>query len=151
MIIEQRLAEIIRSFCAGALSSTVNLNVDLDIMLAVVAQALLAAFAPAAGYAIATPGTIQRPFLETPGQILTTAYGSPGPLAYRLQRLAMAGSDVSASTGCDRLPGFAQRVFQRHVPAERVAEHRPSFVALLLTARPRRRSGSRRSSTRSAA
>ena len=43
MIIEQRLAEIIRSFCAGALSSTVNLNVDLDIMLAVVAQALLAA------------------------------------------------------------------------------------------------------------
>jgi hypothetical protein len=43
MIIEQRLAEIIRSFCAGALSSTVNLNVDLDIMLAIVAQALLAA------------------------------------------------------------------------------------------------------------
>jgi hypothetical protein len=40
MIIEQRRAEIIRSFCVGALSSTVNLNVDLDIMLAVVAQAL---------------------------------------------------------------------------------------------------------------
>ena len=40
MTIEQRLAEIIRAFCADALSSTVNLNVDLDIMLAVLAQAL---------------------------------------------------------------------------------------------------------------
>ena len=30
MTIEQRLAEIIRAFCADALSSTVNLNVDLD-------------------------------------------------------------------------------------------------------------------------
>ena len=34
MTIEQRLAEIIQAFCADALSSTVNLNVDLDIMLA---------------------------------------------------------------------------------------------------------------------
>ena len=33
MTIEQRLAEIIRAFCADALSTTVNLNVDLDIML----------------------------------------------------------------------------------------------------------------------
>src|SRR6266545_3822070 len=39
MTIEQRLAEIIRAFCADALSSTVNLNVDLDVMLAVLAQA----------------------------------------------------------------------------------------------------------------
>jgi hypothetical protein len=37
MTIEQRLAEIIRAFCADALSSTVNLNVDLDVMLAVLA------------------------------------------------------------------------------------------------------------------
>jgi hypothetical protein len=43
MTIEQRLAEIIRAFCADALSSTVNLNVDLDVMLCVLAQALLAA------------------------------------------------------------------------------------------------------------
>jgi hypothetical protein len=35
MTIEQRLAEIIRTFCVDALSSTVNLNVDLDVMLAV--------------------------------------------------------------------------------------------------------------------
>jgi hypothetical protein len=36
--VEQRLAKIIRAFCAYALSSTVNLNVDLDVMLAVLAQ-----------------------------------------------------------------------------------------------------------------
>jgi len=29
MTIEQRLAEVIRAFCADALSGTVNLNVDL--------------------------------------------------------------------------------------------------------------------------
>jgi hypothetical protein len=56
MTIEQRLAEIIRAFCADALSSAVNLNVDLDIMLAVLAQALLAALrARLPGYAAVTP------------------------------------------------------------------------------------------------
>ena len=37
MTIEQRLAEIIRAYRVDALSSTVNLNVDLDVMLAVLA------------------------------------------------------------------------------------------------------------------
>jgi hypothetical protein len=71
MTIEQRLAEIIRAFCADALSSTVNLNVDLDIMLAVLAQALLAAFRTrlGAGYATATPDTLQRRFLDSSGTI----------------------------------------------------------------------------------
>ena len=71
MTIEQRLAEIIRSFCADALSSTVNLNVDLDIMLCVLAQALLAAFRTrlGAGYHTATPDTIQRRFLDSAGTI----------------------------------------------------------------------------------
>jgi transposase-like protein len=71
MTIEQRLAEIIRSFCADALSSTVNLNVDLDIMLCVLAQALLAAFRARLGngYAAATPDTIQRRFLDSSGTI----------------------------------------------------------------------------------
>src|SRR6266536_3316577 len=56
MTIEQRLAEIIRAFCADALSSTVNLNVDLDVMLAVLAQALLAALRERLpGYHAATP------------------------------------------------------------------------------------------------
>ena len=73
MTIEQRLAEIIRSFCADALSSTVNLNVDLDIMLCVLAQALLAAFRArlGSGYATATPDTIQRRFLDSSGTITT--------------------------------------------------------------------------------
>jgi transposase-like protein len=71
MTIEQRLAEIIRSFCADALSSAVNLNVDLDIMLCVLAQALLAAFRTrlGAGYATATPDTLQRRFLDSSGTI----------------------------------------------------------------------------------
>src|SRR5712691_4304917 len=71
MTIEQRLAEIIRAFCADALSSTVNLNVDLDIMLAVLAQALLAAFRTrlGAGSATATPDTLQRRFLNSSGTI----------------------------------------------------------------------------------
>jgi transposase-like protein len=71
MTIEQRLAEIIRSFCADALSSTVNLNVDLDIMLCVLAQALLAAFRTrlGAGYHAATPDTLQRRFLDSSGTI----------------------------------------------------------------------------------
>src|SRR5947208_958534 len=40
MTIEQRLAEIIRAFSLDALSSAVNLNVDLDVRLCVLAQAL---------------------------------------------------------------------------------------------------------------
>ncbi len=73
MTIEQRLAEIIGAFHADALSSTVNLNVDLDIMLCVLAQALTAALrARLPGYAGVTPDVLQRRFLETPGTITTT-------------------------------------------------------------------------------
>jgi transposase len=73
MTIEQRLAEIIGAFHADALSSTVNLNVDLDIMLCVLAQALTAALRNRLpGYAAVTPDVLQRRFLETPGQITTT-------------------------------------------------------------------------------
>jgi len=78
MTIEQRLAEIIRAFCADALSSTVNLNVDLDVMLAVLASALTAApRSRLPGYAAATPGTIQRRFLETPARSPPTVTPSP--------------------------------------------------------------------------
>ena len=87
MTIEQRLAEIIRAFCADALSSTVNLNVDLDVVLAVLAQALTAALrARLPGYATVTPDTIQRRFLETPGQIITT----PDTITVRLERRAFS-------------------------------------------------------------
>jgi hypothetical protein len=87
MTIEQRLAEVIRAFCADALSSTVNLNVDLDVVLAVLAQALTAALrARLPGYATVTPDTIQRRFLETPGQIITT----PDAVTVRLERRAFS-------------------------------------------------------------
>ncbi|HWM99039.1 MAG TPA: hypothetical protein VNO54_18525, partial [Streptosporangiaceae bacterium] len=71
MTIEQRLAEIIGAFCADALSSAVNLNVDLDVVLCVLAQALLAAFRTrlGPGYATATPDTLQRRFLQPAGTI----------------------------------------------------------------------------------
>jgi hypothetical protein len=85
MTIEQRLAEIIRAFCADALSSTVNLSADLDITLAVLAQALLAALrARLPGYATVTPEVIQRRFLETPGQIITDT----SAITVRLERRA---------------------------------------------------------------
>src|SRR5215207_2294848 len=87
MTIEQRLAEIIRAFHADALSSTVNLNVDLDIMLCVLAQALLAALrARLPGYATVTPDVLQRRFLETPGQIITAG----DTVTIRLERRAYA-------------------------------------------------------------
>ena len=71
MTIEQRLAEIIQAFCADALSSTVNLNVDLDIVLCVLAQPSSLHSGPwlGLGYAAATPDTLQRRFLDTPGTI----------------------------------------------------------------------------------
>lgn len=87
MTIEQRLAEIIQAFHADALSSTVNLNVDLDIMLCVLAQALIAALrARLPGYASVTPDVLQRRFLETPGQIITTH----DAITVRLDRRAYA-------------------------------------------------------------
>ena len=87
MTIEQRLAEIIGAFHADALSSTVNLNVDLDIMLCVLAQALTAALrARLPGYTGVTPDVIQRRFLETPGTITTTA----DAITVRLDRRAYA-------------------------------------------------------------
>jgi transposase len=99
MTIEQRLAEIIRAFCADALSSTVNLNVDLDVVLAVLAQALLAALrARLPGYHAVTPDTLQRRFLETPGTIIT----SGDTITVRLERRAYAPvlrqADLPAAT-----------------------------------------------------
>src|SRR6266571_4308481 len=71
MTIEQRLAEIIQAFNADALSSAVNLNVDLDVVLCVLAQAVTAAFRThlGGGYTTVTPDTLQRRFLQTAGEI----------------------------------------------------------------------------------
>jgi hypothetical protein len=86
MTIEQRLAEIIQAFCADALSSTVNLNVDLDVVLCVLAQAITAAFRNRlpGNYAHATPDTLQRRFLDTPGEIIT----ANGSITVKINRRA---------------------------------------------------------------
>ncbi|MGE5287143.1 MAG: hypothetical protein ACM3ML_08085 [Micromonosporaceae bacterium] len=77
MTIEQQLAEIIQAFCAGALSSAVNLNAGLDAVLCVLAQALTAAFRLRlpGSYGHATPDTLQRRFPGTPGEIISTGTG----------------------------------------------------------------------------
>ena len=110
MTIEQRLAEIIRAFCTDALSSTVNLNVDLDVMLAVLAQALTAALRTRLpGYAAATPDTIQRRFLETPGQIITDGH----TVTVRLERRAFSPVLRKAQLPADtRVPWWGGRTIR---------------------------------------
>jgi transposase-like protein len=100
MTIEQRLAEIIQAFCADALSSTVNLNVDLDVVLCVLAQALLAAFRNrlGPGYATATPDTIQRRFLETSGTITNDNDTITVALNRRAYSPVLRQSDLRADT-----------------------------------------------------
>ncbi len=110
MTIEQRLAEIIRAFCTDALSSTVNLNVDLDVMLAVLAQALIAALrVRLPGYLHATPDTIQRRFLETPGQIITTADAVTVRLERRAYTPVLRQASLPAET---KVPWWGGRVLR---------------------------------------
>jgi hypothetical protein len=77
MTIEQRLAESIRSFHLDALSSAVPLNVDLDVVLSVLASAVCAGLRRrlGTGYTAATPDTLQRRFLSTGGVILNRRDG----------------------------------------------------------------------------
>src|SRR5216684_8184874 len=100
MTIEQRLAEIIQAFSADALSSTVNLNVDLDIVLCVLAQALLAAFRArlGPGYAAATPDTLQRRFLDTAGTITTDGDTTTVIISRRAYSPVLRQSDLRADT-----------------------------------------------------
>jgi len=100
MTIEQRLAEIIGAFCADALSSAVNLNVDLDVVLCVLAQALLAAFRTrlGPGYATATPDTLQRRFLDTGGTITTDGDTITVTLSRRAYSPVLRQSDLPADT-----------------------------------------------------
>jgi transposase len=83
MNIEQRLAESIRSFHTDALAGSVPLNVDLDVALTVLAGATCAALRRRLiGYHHATPDTLQRRFLSTPGTITT----APETITVRLGR-----------------------------------------------------------------
>jgi hypothetical protein len=106
MTIEQRLAEIIRAFCTDALSSTIRLNVDLDVVLAVLAQALTAALrARPPGYAAVTPDTIQRRFLETPGQIITGGDAVTVRLERRAFSPVLRSADLPPATPIPRWGG----------------------------------------------
>jgi transposase len=100
MTIEQRLAEIIQAFCADALSSAVNLNVDLDVVLCVLAQALTAAFRLRlpGNYAHATPDTLQRRFLDTPGEITTDATGITVKINRRAYSPVLREAELPADT-----------------------------------------------------
>ena len=70
MNIEQRLAEAIQSFGLDALAGAVPLNVDLDVVLSVLAHTVCAALRRRLpGYGPATPDTLQRRFLNTGGII----------------------------------------------------------------------------------
>src|SRR6266852_3550193 len=119
MTIEQRLAEIIRTFCADALSSTVNLNVDLDVMLAVLAQALTAALrARLPGYATATPDTLQRRFLNTRGEIITSGDVITVRLSRRTYSPVLRQADLPPAT---KVPWWGNRTL-RYELACRCAE-----------------------------
>jgi hypothetical protein len=84
MTIEQRLAEAIRSFHLDALASAVPLNVDLDVVLSVLAGAVCASLRRrlGTGYTTATPDTLQRRFLHTGGIIIN----GPDTVTVRLNR-----------------------------------------------------------------
>ena len=83
MNIEARLAESIRSFHTDSLSSAVPSNVDLDVALSVVASAVCTSLRRRlAGYATATPDTLQRRFLNSPGEVLKRG----GEIVARLDR-----------------------------------------------------------------
>jgi hypothetical protein len=84
MTIEQRLAEAIRSFHLDALASAVPLNVDLDVVLSVLAGAVCASLRRrlGTGYTTATPDTLQRRFLHTGGTIINR----PDTITVRLNR-----------------------------------------------------------------
>jgi hypothetical protein len=100
MTIEQRLAEIIQAFCADALSSAVNLNVDLDVVLCVLAQALTAAFRLRlpGNYDHATPDTLQRRFLATPGEIISNGASITVKINRRAYSPVLRKADLPADT-----------------------------------------------------
>jgi transposase len=110
MTIEQRLAEIIQAFHTDALSSAVNLNVDLDIMLCVLAQALTAALRTRLpGYATVSPDVLQRRFLETPGRITTSDHTITVRLERRAYSPVLRNADLPTDT---RVPWWGNRTLR---------------------------------------
>ena len=106
----QRLAEIIRAFYADALSSTVNLNVDLDIMLAVLAPGPdRRAPRPAARLRRRHPRRHPAALPGNPGQITTTS----DTITVRLERRAYSPVLRKASLPADtRVPWWGGRTLR---------------------------------------
>jgi len=72
-LIENQLSAQIRAFHLDALSSQVPLAIDLDTTLSVIADSVYRHFAlRLSGYQTATPDTIFRHFIKTPGQLHIT-------------------------------------------------------------------------------
>ena len=106
MTIEQRLAEAIRSFHLDSLSSSVPLNIDLDVALSVLASATCAALRQRLpGYHTATPDTLQRRFLQTGGVIHTT----DDTITVRLDRRAYSPVLRSADLPDTTIPWWGGR------------------------------------------
>jgi hypothetical protein len=106
MTIEQRLAEAIRAFHLDSLSSSVPLNVDLDVVLSVLASAICAALRRRLpGYHTATPDTLQRRFLQTGGVIHTTN----DTITIRLDRRAYSPVLRSADLPDTTVPWWGDR------------------------------------------
>jgi hypothetical protein len=106
MTIEQRLAEAIRSFHLDSLSSSVPLNIDLDVALSVLASATCAALRQRLpGYHTATPDTLQRRFLQTAGVIHTT----DDTITVRLDRRAYSPVLRSADLPDTTIPWWGGR------------------------------------------
>jgi hypothetical protein len=106
MTIEQRLAEAIRAFHLDSLSSAVPLNVDLDVVLSVLASAICAALRQRLpGYHAATPDTLQRRFLQTSGTILN----HDDTLTVRLDRRAYSPVLRSANLPDTTVPWWGGR------------------------------------------
>lgn len=75
-LIENQLSAQIRAFHLDALSSQVPLAVDLDTTLSVIADSIYRHFAKRlSGYQTATPDTIFRHLIKTPGQLHVTPEG----------------------------------------------------------------------------
>jgi hypothetical protein len=104
MTIEQRLAEAIRAFHLDSLSSAVPLNIDLDVVLSVLASAICAALRQRLpGYHTATPDTLQQRFLQTSGEILKT----DDTITARLDRRAYHPSYAQPTSPTPPSPGGA--------------------------------------------
>jgi hypothetical protein len=97
MNIEQRLAEFIRAFHIDALASAVPLNVDLDVVLSVLAGAICASFRRRLpGHESATPDTLQRRFFSTAGKIVVDDRSVRVRLDLRTYSPVLRAADLSS-------------------------------------------------------